>query len=44
MEFKFFPNIRTYDPENTEPKDEAGDVGKELEDLSKRRPDLYLRV
>ena len=44
MEFKFFPNIRNYDPENTEPKDEIGDVGKELEDLSKRRPDLYLRV
>lgn len=31
-------------PKNTEPKDEAGDVGKELEALSKHRPDLYLRV
>lgn len=44
MEFKFFPNINTFNPEEMEPKDEMGDVGKEIEDLSKRRLDLYLRV
>lgn len=27
-----------------DPKDETGDVGKEINDLSRRRPDLYLRV
>ena len=27
-----------------EPKDEIGDVGKEIKDLSRHRPDLYLRV
>ena len=44
MNYKFFPDATTFDPQNAEFKDAAGDVGKEIEDLSKRRPDLYLRV
>ena len=44
MEFIFFPDPQSFDPQKEEFTDEAGDVGKELEDLSKRRPDLYLRV
>ena len=44
MQIKFFPKDTLFDSENTEPKDEGGDVGKELSDLSKQRNDLYLRV
>ena len=44
MEFKFFPNVQFFDPDKTKPEDEVGDVGKEIKDLSKHRPDLYLRV
>ena len=44
MKLKFFPNTQFFDPDKSEPKDEIGDVGKEIRILSKRRPDLYLRV
>lgn len=44
MKLIFFPDPSTFDPQKAEFKDAAGDVGKEIEDLSKRRPDLYLRV
>lgn len=44
MKLIFFPDPSTFDPQKMEFKDAAGDVGKEIETLSKRRPDLYLRV
>ena len=44
MKFKFFPNVHFFEAEKAEPKDEIGDVGKEIKDLSRHRPDLYLRV
>lgn len=44
MEFVFFPNPQSYNPQRGEFKDEDGDVGKEIENLSKRYRDLYLRV
>ena len=44
MKFKFFPNVQFCEAEKAEPKDEIGDVGKEIKDLSRHRPDLYLRV
>jgi hypothetical protein len=44
MRFKFFPNVQFFDPGKSSPKDEMGDVGKEIKELSKHRPDLFLRV
>ena len=44
MSFKFFPNVQFFDFDHSKPEDEVGDVGKEIKDLSKHRPDLYLRV
>ena len=44
MKFKFFPNVQFFEADKSEPKDEVGDVGKEIKDLSRHRPDLYLRV
>ncbi len=44
MEFIFFPDPQSYDPQRGEFKDQTGDVGKEIKDLSKRHRDLYLRV
>ena len=44
MRFKFFPNVQFFDFDHSKPEDEVGDVGKEIKDLSKHRPDLYLRV
>lgn len=44
MKFIPFPYSTFFDPEETEPKNLIGDVGKELSDLSKQRIDLYLRV
>lgn len=44
MKFKFFPNVQFFETEKAEPKDEVGYVGKEIKDLSRHRPDLYLRV
>ena len=44
MKLKFFPSTQFFDPDKSEPKDEIGDVGKEVKNLSKHRPDLYLRV
>lgn len=44
MKFKFFPNMQFFEAGKSEPKDEVGDVGKEIKDLSRHRPDLYLRV
>lgn len=44
MKFIFFPDTQPFDPDKSEAKDEVGDVGKEIKDLSKYRPDLYLRV
>ncbi len=44
MKFKFFPNVQPFDPSKSNPKDEVGDVGKEIKELSKHRPDLFLRV
>ena len=44
MEFVFFPDPQSYDPQRGEFKDQAGDVGKEIKDLSKYHRDLYLHV
>lgn len=44
MKFKFFPDAAFFDPQKARFEDLAGDVGKELKILSKRRPDLFLRV
>lgn len=44
MKFKFFPNVQFFKADKSEPKDEVGDVGKEIKNLSRHRPDLYLRV
>ena len=44
MKLKFFPDTEFFDPQKAKFEDLAGDVGKELKGLSKRRPDLYLRV
>ena len=44
MRFKFFPNVQPFDPSKSNPKDEVGDVGKEIKELSKHRSDLFLRV
>ena len=44
MEFIFFPDPQSYDSQRGEFKDQIGDVGKEIKDLSKHHRDLYLRV
>lgn len=44
MKLKFFPDVEFFDPQKAKFDDLAGDVGKELKNLSKRRPDLFLRV
>lgn len=44
MKLNFFPNVQFFEADKSEPKDEVGDVGKEIKDLSRHRPDLYLRV
>jgi hypothetical protein len=44
MEFIFFPDPQIYNPQRGEFKDQVGDVGKEIKDLSKHHRDLYLRV
>lgn len=44
MEFVFFPDPQSYNPQRGEFKDQAGDVGKDIKDLSKHHRDLYLRV
>ncbi|SMP57642.1 hypothetical protein [Fibrobacter sp. UWB10] len=44
MKLKFFPDTEFFDPQKAKFEDLAGDVGKEQKGLSKRRPDLYLRV
>lgn len=43
MNFKFFPDNELHSPDK-DYKDEVGDVGREIKDLSRYRPDLYLRV
>lgn len=43
MNFKFFPDNEPHSADK-DYKDGAGDVGKEIKDLSRHRPDLYLKV
>ena len=44
MEFIFFLEPQSFDPRKGEFIDEAGDVGKEIKDLSRHHCELYLRV